>query len=109
MARLCDYVVMRAACACAALLATVLVTRVQWPLVQAWFTCPSCIHWSTLYARQCVRCLGRQRGAMACVRACGVVCAGVCSSSLRSTGIGDTGAAAIGAALVHLPQLQALK
>ena len=52
--------------------------------------------------------LARERGPMTCVRA-GV--AGVCAlflSSLHTNGIGDAGAAAIGAGLVHVPQLQTL-
>jgi hypothetical protein len=42
------------------------------------------------------------------LRLCCCVC-GLCSGSLSINGIGDAGAAAVGAGLVHLPQLQHLK
>ncbi len=51
--------------------------------------------------------LARERGAMVCFFAA-VVC-GLCSCSRADTRIGDAGAAAIGAGLVHVPQLQELK
>ncbi len=53
--------------------------------------------------------LARERGVMASECGGHVVCAGVCLCSLRYIGIGGAGAAAIGAGLAHLSQLQALK
>ncbi len=95
-----------AACVCAAFGATVSVPRVRRPLVQPWSTCPSCGHWSTLCAWLCVR--GR-RMTMSCIFA-GVCCVcGLCSCSLGINDVGATGAAAIGAGLVHLLQLRTLK
>ncbi len=50
--------------------------------------------------------LARERGAMACD--CAVVC-GLFLCSLHGSCTADAGAAAIGAGLVHVPQLQTLK
>jgi hypothetical protein len=51
-----------------------------------------------------------ERGGDACAHDCVVVCAAcVGSCSLPDNGIGDEGAAAIGAGLAHLPQLQTLE
>jgi hypothetical protein len=101
-----------AVCVRAAFVSTLSATRVRWLLVQAWFTCPSCRHWSTL-------CAGCVCGAVVCVlawerggrgmrsRLCCCVW-GMYLRSLRDNDIGAAGAAAIGAGLVHLPQLQTL-
>ena len=82
------------------------------PLVLSWSTCPSCRHWSTLCARLCVRgrgvCSQGNAGPWHAPALCCCVC-GLCSCSLSDNNIGDAGAAAIGAGLVHLPQLQTLK
>jgi hypothetical protein len=112
MACACACTVVCAICAGAALAITISVTRVRRPSVQPWSTFPSCRHWSTLCARLCVRgrgvCLHGNAGPWHAPALCCCVC-GLCSCSLFNNGIGDAGAAAIGAALVHLPQLQTLK
>jgi hypothetical protein len=107
----CSILAVFAACVIAVLGVTISVMRVQQPSVRAWSTCPSCRHWSMLCARLCARgrgvCLQETRGHGLRVRWNCCVC-GLCLCSLEYNGIGDAGAAAIGAGLVHVPQLQAL-
>ncbi len=80
-------------------------------MVLAWSTCPSCRHWSTLCARLYVRgggvCLYGNAGPWHAPSLCCYVC-DVCWCSLCENDIGDAGAAAIGAGLVYLSQLQTL-
>ncbi len=99
-------------CVYAGLITAASVLRVLRPLVPAWSTFPSCRHWSTLCARLCVRgrgvCLQGNAGPCHAPALCCCVC-GLCSCSLYNNGIGDAGAAALGAWLVHLPRLQTLK
>jgi hypothetical protein len=52
-------------------------------------------------------CKGTRANGM-CLRLSCYVC-GLCSCSLAYNGIGDAGAAAVAAGLVHLPQLQTLE
>ncbi len=104
----CAGVVVCAVCVHAAFYTTISVTWVRRSLVQACCTCPSCRHWSTLCARLCAR------GRGVCLRGDGVrvrwsSCErGLFWCSLANNRVGDVGAAAIGAGLVHLPQLQTL-
>jgi len=101
-----------AACVRAALHSTMSVPRVRRPLVQAWSTCPSCRHWSTLCARLCAQghsvCSQGIAGPWHAPALCCCVC-GLCWCSLRGNDIGGAGAAAIGAGLVYVPQLQTLE
>jgi hypothetical protein len=80
-------------------------------LVQAWSTCPSCGHWSTLCVRLCVQghsvCSHGNAGLWHAPALCCCV-RGLCWCSLGNSDIGDAGAVAIGAGLAHLPQLQTL-
>ncbi len=52
-------------------------------------------------------CMGT-RGNNMLSRSCRCAC-GLCLCSFKDSGIGDAGAAAIGAGLAHVPQLQTLK